>query len=88
MFMTYTFYSDPGHSWMAVTLAELIKLRIVDKISICSYWSKSGTVVFLEEDCDASIFLERKKELEQEFKIKEEHIDQDHWIRNLKPFGV
>lgn len=53
---TYHFYSDSGHGWLKVPLKDIIKLGIQDKISGCSY--ERGTFVYLEEDCDAQIFLE------------------------------
>ena len=55
---TYTFYSDPGHSWLKVKISELVELNIQDKISIYSYIN--GEYAYLEEDCDAGIFLRAK----------------------------
>lgn len=51
----YTFYSDPGHGWLAVNLDELIQLGIQDKISSYSYMH--GNTVYLEEDCDMAEFM-------------------------------
>ena len=53
---TYRFVSDSGHGWLEVPIFELAYFRLLNKISSCSYISKVGTV-WLEEDCDASIFL-------------------------------
>ncbi len=47
-------YEDPAHGWMAVPIQWLEALRIVGKISACSYL-KGGTA-YLEEDCDAPEF--------------------------------
>ena len=52
---TYTFISDPGHGWLKVPLADLLELGITDRISQYSY--HNGKYAFLEEDCDASIFV-------------------------------
>jgi hypothetical protein len=50
------FYADGGHGWLKVTRLELIKLKIADKISGCSY--QRGTEnVYLEEDCDLSLYI-------------------------------
>lgn len=54
----YTVFNDPGHAWVAVKRAELIELGILDKISGYSY--QRGNTVYLEEDCDASLFQSEK----------------------------
>jgi hypothetical protein len=52
---TYVFHSDAGHGWLAVKRQELVKLGIIDKVSSCSY--QKGNTVYLEEDCDCSLFI-------------------------------
>lgn len=56
----YIFHTDPGHGWLAVKRKELKDLEILDKISGCSY--QKGSTVYLEEDCDASIFIRTLRE--------------------------
>lgn len=51
----YPVISDPGHAWIAVPLAELEQLGILDQISTCSY--QMGATVYLEEDCDGSLWF-------------------------------
>ena len=51
----YEFHSDAGHAWLAVPIKELEELNIANKISTFSYM-KDG-VAYLEEDCDAGIFI-------------------------------
>lgn len=51
---TYDVYSDPGHGWVKVRIAELKKLGIEDRITPYSY--RRGDHAFLEEDCDAATF--------------------------------
>jgi len=53
---TYIFYSDPGHSWLRVKKEEIKSIK--DEISSYSYMN--GKYVYLEEDCDAAIFLIHK----------------------------
>lgn len=53
--MMYIFHSDAGHGWLAVDREELVELRIADQISSYSY--QRGSTVYLEEDCDASTFI-------------------------------
>ena len=53
----YTFHSDPSHGWIEVPVADLQELGVsLDKISNYSY--VSNDTLFLEEDCDAGVFLE------------------------------
>jgi hypothetical protein len=51
-----TFYSDPGHGWLAVKMKRLNDLGIGHKISPYSY--RKGQTAYLEEDCDLSVFLD------------------------------
>ena len=54
----FDFYEDGGHGWLKVKRNELVELEITDKITGCSYVSNNGKDVFLEEDCDATTFIE------------------------------
>lgn len=47
---------DSGHGWLEVNRKSLEKLGVDKKISPYSY--QKGTKVYLEEDCDASIYFE------------------------------
>ena len=49
-------YSDPGHGSAKVKRQELIDLGIADKISSYSYQLNDN--VYLEEDCDLSIYID------------------------------
>lgn len=55
---TYTFFNDAGHGWLRVKRSELVELGIEQQISLFSYIK--GDYAYLEEDCDASIFLHAK----------------------------
>lgn len=54
----YVYHLDPGHGWLAVKRKELEDLGIASKITSCSY--QKGKTVYLEEDCDMSLFLQAK----------------------------
>jgi hypothetical protein len=82
---TYIFHSDPGHGWLEVTRAECKRLGILNKISIYSY--QRGNKVYLEEDCDATLFIEAKKEHKEEFKFDEQNVEVTP-IRNYQSFGL
>ena len=65
----YYFHSDPGHAWLAVKRSELIALNILGQISSCSY--QKGDTVYLEEDCDAAVFIDAKTKRGEPIPIKE-----------------
>ena len=52
----YHVYSDSGHGWVKVKFSEILKLGIQDKITSFSY--TRGGYIYLEEDCDLSVFVE------------------------------
>ena len=52
----FTFYCDPGHAWLKVPLTLLEDLGLTGKISRFSY--RSARFGYLEEDCDAGLFIE------------------------------
>lgn len=56
MTTTITFISDPGHGWLAVPLADVLRLGI--EPSEYSFISDDGQTAYLEEDCDASLFID------------------------------
>ena len=57
--MKKVFHSDPSHGWLAVKLNELKMLGIQADISSFSY--VKGKTAYLEEDCDATKFIEAAK---------------------------
>ena len=80
----YIFHSDPSHGWLAVKRAELIRLGILEKISCCSY--QKGDTVYLEEDDDASIFIDAKKNAGEVLNHRESHLENIP-IRNYPSFS-
>ncbi|MFW5871486.1 MAG: hypothetical protein ACOCUT_00115 [bacterium] len=67
----YIFHTDPGHGWLAVKRSELKRLGIIDKISSYSY--QKGQTVYLEEDCDATIFCQAKEAKGEKIEVKESY---------------
>ena len=50
---------DPGHGWLEVDLDEALEAaRSVRPISACAYIELDNGLAYLEEDCDAGIWLE------------------------------
>ena len=60
MALTFVYYEGPGHGWIQVDTQVLEALGIDSKISSYSYIS--GTTAYLEEDCDAGLFIRAFKE--------------------------
>jgi hypothetical protein len=55
----YIAHNDPGHGWLAVKRSELKELGIAGKVTLYSY--ERGETVYLEEDCDATLFIDAHK---------------------------
>ncbi len=53
---TLVFYSDPAHGWLRVERVDLAQLGIAQDITGYSY--QSGEYVYLEEDQDATAYID------------------------------
>ncbi len=83
--MKFKVYNDPGHGWVAVKRALLSELRLLDRISAYSY--QKGETVYLEEDCDASVFVSEYKSRYGEMpEFTEKHTNGRSCIRNYNSF--
>lgn len=82
--ITLNFFEDPGHGWVKVKKELLSKLGIEKKISGCSYMR--GDFVYLEEDCDASLLVEKLKEAGYVIKTKSSISDKSSKIRNYDTY--
>lgn len=74
---TVKFYSDPGHGWLAVPIAEIKRLGIGGYIS--QYSAMKGGTAYLEEDCDAEHFLKARLARGEPVKTVEK------WTNNRSP---
>jgi len=81
----FIFFTDPGHGWLRVPLKEIERLGIADKISNYSY--QKNKMAFLEEDCDAGVFLEAKKAAGEAVNILTARTDRQSKIRKYAMFG-
>lgn len=54
--MQLNWIADPGHAWLIVDMSELEALKIKDEISSYSY--HRNDIAYLEEDCDADIYIQ------------------------------
>lgn len=80
----YNFYSDPGHGWVKVSIKEIVKLNIQDKISSYSY--VRGDSVYLEEDCDLSVFVKALEKVNIFPYWVEHHTDKSSKIRSYNRY--
>jgi hypothetical protein len=84
-----TYFNDPGHGWYSVKKSLLNELNLLKEISHFSY-EKGGTV-YLEEDCDFSLFLNKFKSLNENYKelitIKSSYKEKSP-IRNYRRFTI
>jgi hypothetical protein len=83
----FKFYTDPGHGWLAVKADEIKTLGIQDRISLYSY--TKGQTVYLEEDCDASLFItEYRKVMGKDPEYDFKHTDKRSPIRSYNRYGA
>lgn len=54
---TFDFISDPGHGWLKVNTRDLFALGLTPS-HFTSYSYRRGNELYLEEDCDATMFIE------------------------------
>jgi hypothetical protein len=85
MAKSYIFFEDPGHGWLRVPLTELEPVKTL----ISPYSYRKGRYAYLEEDCDAFVFLQHKfgkcvsvRELENKGILKNHHTNNSSSIRN------
>ena len=82
--MLLHFFSDPGHGWLGVPFEFLRYLDLDEKISKFSYIDSNTGFWYLEEDCDAGLFIEEIKRRGIPFNVSETvEPNEDSWIRSL-----
>jgi hypothetical protein len=78
------YHQDPGHGWIEVPRAEVYRLGVANRISRCSY--QQGDRVYLEEDCDAPLFIEAARADGIDVLPIDRHTDSDSPIRRMARF--
>ena len=76
------YYTDPGHGWLRVNVKCKILSELLNEISNCSFYN--GKFVYLEEDDDAGLYLNKLKEMGIEYEIKQKHANSDSSIRTYQ----
>lgn len=84
--MKLNFYEDPGHGWLAVPLALLARLDLLDKVSSYSYMR--GRLAHLEEDCDYSLFALAMRDAGLSFTVRERRTDNRSRVRGYQSFSA
>jgi hypothetical protein len=84
--MLLNFYEDPGHGWLAVPLALLDRLDLLDKVSGYSYMR--GRLAHLEEDCDYSLFAAAMRDAGLAFSVREHRTDNRSRVRGYQSFSA
>lgn len=78
----FIMHEDHAHAWLEVP-SELASSLLGDKVSEHSYISDDCKTVYLEEDCDATAFIEKLNESRAIYEIVEQWHDGDCFIRSL-----
>jgi hypothetical protein len=79
--LTITHLHDAGHGWLSVDYSLIDRLKIGHRISAYSY--RAADVAWLEEDCDASILLTALESAGITYRIVNQHVEGDAFIRGL-----
>ena len=80
----YKFYADPGHGWLKVEKLDLAGLGIADQISEYSY--VKGIYAYLEEDCDAPLFINTLGVKDFDSRVIYCRSNRDSRIRSYQPY--
>jgi hypothetical protein len=82
--MKLKYYTDPGHGWLAIKRKVLNDLEVADKITVFSY--QKGQTVYLEEDCDAFLVMQKLSEKGITVTFDRKHTNNRSPIRNYNRF--
>lgn len=78
----FTMHTDPGHGWLAVTEKDLNDIGLNPR-SFSRYSYRHGEWLYLEEDCDASKFIQAYAASHGEYpSIADSHSNRDSVIRS------
>lgn len=80
----YILYTDAGHGWFEVDKDELELFGIADEVSSYSY--KQGNKVYLEEDCDAGLFINALENKGIKFSYRTINVNGDSVIRTFERY--
>lgn len=76
--------SDDGHGWVGAPYALIDRLGIRSEISRYSY--RGPDCAWLEEDCDAGVLMRAMAVAGMDYRIKEERVHGNAWVRDMPTF--
>lgn len=83
----FDMYNDAGHGWLKVQYHLIEKMGLTQNIT--PYSRQHGIDVFLEEDCDAPMFIRKYREMfEREPLIRQHYTDKRSRIRNYNNYNA
>jgi hypothetical protein len=82
---TIIMYTDAGHGWAKVKRKVLENLSIAPDVSNYSYQYKDN--VYLEEDCDLSLLIQRLHDDGVSIRWVTKHTDGDSKIRSYERYA-
>lgn len=83
--LVFKHYSDDSHGWIAVKKKLIDDLNLSKKITVFSF--QKGKTVYLEEDCDASVFLDELKKRDMNCQIISIHHKNKSPIRGYERYA-
>lgn len=83
----FTFHADPGHAWLEVPIRVANRVML-DVSDFSRYSFIRGGTLFLEEDCDAALFISCWEQYVGPILIEEKFSHYEHWIRALPRIEV
>ena len=86
MMHKFVYYQDPGHGWVAVKRELIDALGLAKQITAYSY--QRGQTVYLEEDCDAPLFINTLRERGETVVLRSAHTDRNSHIRGYARFAA
>lgn len=82
----FTWHTDPGHEWLAVTLTQLKQVGM-KPADFSQYSYAYRDYVFLEGDCDAGPFIKAWRDRYGTIQFSTTHTNTQSFVRNLKRIG-
>lgn len=86
---------DPGHAWLRMKLADFLKLGVSKDITDYSYITAPEAphdrYVYLEEDCDAHVAIQKMKNLGWKMVMNDTYVDdfeRSHYYSYMLYFNV
>lgn len=84
--MKFIYHTDPSHGWVAVPHATLVASGVAEQISRCSHSCPASKTCYLEEDRDATLFIEAFRAQGNTIELSEQHTDSHSFVRRLPSY--